>query len=173
MMNFFKNIQVKKGFSLIETIVYIAIFSAFIGALVTFALNINTSRLKTQTMLEVKGQGADLMRILTNSVKNATAINYPGTGLSSGTLSVDMSDTLVNPTIFSGSGEAIYITEGANSAIALTNNEVKVTDLSFTNVSKINTPGVIQIRFTISNTALQTLPEQQYSINFYGTASLR
>lgn len=162
-----------KGFSLIETIVYIAIFSMFIGALVTFTLNINSSRLKSQTMLEVKGQGADLMRILTKTITNATAINYPGTGLDSGTISVNTIDALKTPTIFSGSGEAIYITEGANSALVLTNNKVKVTNLSFTNVSKINTPGLIQIRFTISNTASQKLPEQQYSIDFYGTASLR
>ncbi len=170
MQIFFKN---QKGFSLIEAVVYVAIFSMFIGALVTYMLNINSSRLKSQIMLEVKGQGADLMRILTNSITNATAINYPGTGLASGTLSVNTLDALKNPTIFSGSGEAIYITEGANSAVALTNNKVKVSNLSFANVSKIDTPGIIQIRFTISNTSQKTLPEEQYSIDFYATASLR
>lgn len=163
----------QNGFSLIETIIYIAIFSMFVGALMTFTLNINSSRLHSQIMLEVKGQGSDLMRILTKTITNSTAINYPGTGLSSGTISLNTPDSLKNPTIFSGSGEAVYITEGLNSAVALTNNKVKVTNLSFTNVSKINTPGVIQIRFTISNTASQNLPEQQYSIDFYGTASLR
>lgn len=163
----------KKGFSLIEAVIYIAIFTMFVGALVNFTLNLNTSRLHSQTMLEVKGQGADLMRILTKTITNATAINYPGTGLSSGAISVNLPDASKSPTIFSGSGEAIYITEGANSAVALTNNKVKVTNLSFKNVSKTATPGTIQIRFTISNTANQKLPEQQYAIDFYGTASLR
>ena len=163
----------KNGFTIIETIVYVAIFSLVVGALVTFILNINSSRLRSQTMLEVKGQGADLMRILTTAIKNSTAINSPGTGLSSGVISIETSDPAKNPTIFSANGEAIFITEGSADPIALTNNKVRVTGLVFTNATKIDTPGVVQIRFTIQNTALQTLPEQQYSIDFYGTATLR
>ena len=163
----------KNGFTIIETIVYVAIFSLVVGALVTFILNINSSRLRSQTMLEVKGQGADLMRTLTTAIKNSTAINSPGTGLSSGVISIETSDPAKNPTIFSANGEAIFITEGSADPIALTNNKVRVTGLVFTNATKIDTPGVVQIRFTIQNTAQQTLPEQQYSIDFYGTATLR
>lgn len=174
-MNIFKKQHNKnnKGFSLVEAIIYIAIFTIVLGALITFMLNINSSRLHSQTMLEVKGQGADLLRLITTTIKNSTAINSPGTGISSGVLSLASGDNNKNPTVFSEDGEALYITEGANSALALTNNKVRITNLSFTNVSKTNTKGVIQIRFRIQNTASQTLPEQQYAIDFYGSASIR
>lgn len=162
-----------QGFTLVETIVYIAIFAIVAGALVTFILNINSSRLHSQTMLEVKGHGADLMRTLTTAIKNATAINSPGTGSNSGVLSINTPDVTKNPTVFSANGEALFITEGVNTALALTNNKVKITNLTFTNLTRTGTKGVIQIRFKIQNTAQQTLPEQQYGIDFYGTATLR
>ena len=163
----------QQGFSMIEMIIYIAIFSVLVGALVDFSLNINNSRLHAQMMLEVKDQGADLMRTLTTSIKNATAINTPGAGVSSGVLSLNTSSPSTTPTIFSENGEALFITEGASSAVALTNNKVKITNLTFTNVSKAGTPGIIEIRFTISNTALKTLTSEQYSVDFYGSSAVR
>ena len=163
----------EKGFSMVEMIIYIAIFAIFVGALITFSLNINSSRLRSQMMLEVKDQGADLMRTLTTSIKNATVINNPGTGVSSGVLSINTSNLQTTPTIFSEDGEALYITEGTSSPIALTNNKVKLTNLTFTNVSQSSTPGIIKIRFTISNTASKSSPAEQYSVDFYGSSAVR
>lgn len=170
MNKFFEN---QKGFSIVEMIVYIAIFALFVGALVTFTLNINSSRLHSQIMLEMKDQGADLIRTLTTSIKNATAINTPGTGISSGVLSINTSSPSTTPTVFSEDGEALFVTESTGSAVALTNNKVKITNLTFTNVSRVGTPGIIQIRFTISNTASKTLAAEQYSVNFYGSSAVR
>lgn len=166
-------LQPNKGFSMVETIVYLAIFAMFAGTLVTFVFNLNSSRLHSQIMLEVNDQGASLMRLLTRSIESASAINSPGTGGSSGVLSINTSDPLTTPTVFSEDGETLYITEGASDPVALTNNKVRLTDLNFTNVSRSATPGIIQIRFTIGNTAAKTLAEEQYSASFYGSSSLK
>jgi hypothetical protein len=170
MKTFLKN---QKGFSSIEMIVYIAVFAVFVGTLMSFLLNINNTRMHAQIMLEVNDQGASLMRTLTTTIKGTTAINYPGTGASSGTISVNTTSPGTTPTIFSANGEALFITEGANAAVALTNNKVKITNLTFNNVSRVGTPGTIQIRFTISNTADKLSAYEQYSADFYGSASLR
>lgn len=171
-MDIFYN-NYKKGTSLVEVVIYIALFSIFIGALGSFWLNIIGMRQRSQMMLEINNQGAFLMRVLTSSIKSATAINYPGTGVSSGTLSINTTDTQTTPTVFSENGETLFITEGINPAVALTNNKVKLTNLTFNNVSQPGTPGIIKISFTISNTASTTASYEQYSTNFYGTASLR
>ena len=168
-----KKNNLQKGFSLIEMVIYIAVFAVFVGALITFLLNINSTRLHAQIVLEVNGQGASLMKTLTLAVKSATAINSPGTGVSSGVLSINTANSQTTPTVFSEDGETLYITEGTGTAMALTNNKVKLTDLTFTNVSQAGTPGIIQIRFTISNTASKTSTYEQYSTNFYGSSSLR
>lgn len=166
-------LSLSNGFSMVEMIVYIAIFSMFVGALVTFALNINNSRAHNQIILEAKGQGADLMRRLTTTIEGATLINTPGTGLSSGVLSINTTSSETTPTIFSGNGEVLFITEGVSEPVALTNNKVWVKDLVFTNVSHAGTKGIIQIRFTITNSSAITDPNQQYSINFYGSSAIR
>lgn len=163
----------QKGFSAIEMVIYVAIFAMFVGALVTFLLNIGYTRQHAQIMLEVNDQGASIMRTLTLAIKSATAINTPGTGVSSGVLSINTTSPGTTPTVFSVSGEALFITEGTNPAVALTNNKVKITNLTFYNVSQASTPGTIQIRFTISTTASKVSQYEQYSANFYGTASLR
>ncbi len=167
------NLQANKGFTLIEVMIYVAIFSIVVGTLTTFALSMNSSRLRAQVMLEVNGQGASIVRTITQTVRNSTAITAPSAGNTAGALTLATSVSGTNPTSFSVTGETLYMTEGALSTVALTNNKVKLTNLVFTNLSRASTPGVVQMRFTLSNTASTTRVEQQYSVDFYGTAARR
>lgn len=161
--------QRHSGFTLIETLIYIAIFSMLVGAFATFALSINSSRLRTQDILEVNEQGAGLVRIITQSIRNTETIGTPSVGESGEMLIVGESD----PTIFSLNNGTMFVEEGTSPAIALTNNKVKVSNLVFSNLSRPLTPGVVQIRFTLSNIPSSTQGGRQYSVDFYGTAAIR
>ncbi|MEI6843152.1 MAG: type II secretion system protein [bacterium] len=167
------SIQKNSGFTLIETIIYVAIFGMVIVGLAEFALSLNSYRMRTQVMLEVSDQGASLVRTITQSVRNGTAINSPVVGNSAGVLSIATASSSTNPTTFSASGEVLYMVEGTSSAVALTNNKVKVSNLVFSNTSRPATHGTVLVRFTLSNTASTTRAEEQYSVNFYGTATIR
>src|SRR5512133_191671 len=50
----------KTGFTLIETLIYVLIFSMMVGVLAGFASNLETFHLRTQVMLEVHDQGSSL-----------------------------------------------------------------------------------------------------------------
>ncbi len=167
------NLQPSRGFTLIETLIYVVIFSMVVGTLIAFALSMNSSRLRAQVMLEVNGQGTSMVRTITQAVRNSTGINAPTAGNTTSSLALATGVSGTNPTVFSVAGETLYVTEGTGSPIALTNNKVKVTNLVFTNLSRASTPGVVQARFTLSNTASATRVEQQYSVDFYGTAGIR
>ncbi len=160
------------GFTLIETIIYVAIFSIFIMALVSFTSTIHTSRKHSQLVLEVNDQGSRIVRILTSSIHNAKSVNTPNISSNSTILSLEMASPDINPTIFSVGGAGIlYITEGSNDAIPITNNRVLIKDLSFSNYSQSSTREVLNFNFSLGNMA--TTSSDSYSNNFYGSAALR
>lgn len=168
-----KNILTKQGMTLIETLIYVAIFSIFIVALASFAININSSRISGQIIFDVNDQGSQVINVITQSLRNASTTTIPAIGTSSSTLSITTTVPAQNPTIFSLINGVLYIKEGANNSVALTNNKVTVSNLVFSDLSQPLKPKTVQIRFKISNSASSTKPEEQYSLNFYGSGSLR
>jgi type II secretory pathway pseudopilin PulG len=166
-------LKTNKGFTLVETLVYTAIFVIMVGGIATFATNIQSSRLRMQTLLEVNDQGNSIVRTIGQAIRNADSINSPTIGSNDSSLDLATLDIGTNPTNIYQTGETLYITEGGNDPVALSNNKVQVTNLTFSNLSRPSTPGVIQFRFTLKNTASAIKAEQQYSVDFYGTASIR
>jgi len=164
----------QKGFSLIEAIIYTAIFSTFIMGFSAFINNLRSERLHTQSMIEIHDQGTRLIHIITGTVRNARTINAPGTGQNGTILSVTTVDPATDPTIFSvTSGGVLTMKEGTGATIPLTNNKVSVSNLSFENFSQAATPGVIKIRFTLGNGAESQRSQEKYSLDFYGSAAIR
>ena len=163
----------QKGLTLIETLVYVAIFSMFVVTLSSFSDQINSARLRNQTILEINYQGTRIIQDINSTIRNAVSINDPVITNSGATLSLETLDPSTNPTVFSVATGTVYIQEGTNDPIALTNDRVEVTDLIFSNMSRVGTPGTIRIRFTLKNSDIHIKPEEQYTKDFYGSASIR
>lgn len=168
-----KIIKNKNGFSLIETIIYVAIFSVFIIALVSFGSSMTASRLHNQTVLEINDQGAKIMKTITQVLRNANNVNSPSISNTASSLSVATGVPATNPTIFSENGGILYVAEGAGGQIALTNNKVIVSNLLFSNFSRPGTPNIIKISFTLTSVASSSSPGGSYSFVFNGSAGLR
>lgn len=168
-----KNNLQKRGLTLIETLVYVAIFSMFVVTMASFSDQINSARLRSQTILEINYQGSRIVQDINSTIRNAVSINDPVITNSGTSLSVETVNPVHNPTIFTVATGTLYMQEGTNDLIALTNNRVEVTDLIFSNMSRVGTPGTIRIRFTLKNSDTYTKPEEQYTKDFYGSASIR
>lgn len=162
-----------KGFSLVEVIIYMAIFIILAGGFETFIGTIRTEYLHAQTMLEVHDQGAQVIHVMAGTIRNARAITAPGTGSSGATLTVTTADSATNPTIFAVSGGVLTMKEGTGAAVPLTNDRVSVSSLSFANLSRSATPGVVRIRMTLGNGIESQHSEEVYSLDFYGSAAIR
>jgi prepilin-type N-terminal cleavage/methylation domain-containing protein len=160
------------GFTLIETLVYIAIFSIFIGSLVSFLNLMTTSRINNQITLEINNQGNDLIRIITQSIRNADSINSPSISNTSSSLELLTSNPTTSTTVFSESGGILYMTEGTESPIALNNNNVNISNLVFSNLSRSGTSGSIQVRFTLSS-MISNSSTISGSVNFYGSGTIK
>jgi prepilin-type N-terminal cleavage/methylation domain-containing protein len=72
-----------------------------------------------------------------------------------------------------GTVPALQIKEGAGAVVPLTNDNVAVSGLTFKNLSRSGTPGVVQVSFTISRVNTNGRNEFEYQKTFTTTVALR
>jgi prepilin-type N-terminal cleavage/methylation domain-containing protein len=167
----------KRGFTLIEVILYITIFAMIIGAIAGLTIPTVSQRQKNEVITAVNYQGEAVLSLMSQSVHQASSINAPSLGASSSALSLVMPTQSVNPTIFSsyndGATTHLEISQG-NPAVNsyLTNSHVILSNLTFNNLGLSGTKGSILISFTLSYTSSSPLEEFSYQKTFSGASSI-
>ncbi len=167
------NFSNRRGFTLIELLLYVSISAVLLLVISVFLSSLLQSRIKNQTIAEVEQQGLQVMQLITQTARNADNINSPSQGGSASSISLHFLDLSKDPTIFDNNNGIIRIKEGGGAAINLTNNRVTVSSLSFQNLSRNNTPGIIRISFILSHVNPAGRNEYEYSKIFISSASLR
>lgn len=167
----------QNGFTLIELLIYVAIFATMIGAVVGLALSATAERVNSQIAADLNYQGEAAIALITQTVRQASAINSPTTGDSATTLSLSMANSTVNPTVFDAAADAnttrLRMSEGAPAIVSsLSNGHVRVVNLSFTNMSLNATKGSVLIKLTLKYQSASDRRELQYSKTFYGAATI-
>ena len=167
------NLQANQGFTLIELLLYVAISSVILLVISLFLQTLLESRIKNQTIAEVEQQGLQVMQIITQAARNAEAITSPALGASASTLSLDVITGTNDPTMFDVSSGIMRITEGAGSAVSLTNSRITASSLSFSNLSRASTPGTVRIQFTLTHVNPEGRNEYNFAKTFTSSATLR
>lgn len=168
-----KNTFIKNGFTLVELLLYAAVVSTAVLALSALLLINLQAQIKNQTIAEVNQQGTQVMQIITQAIRNSEGITSPVAGASSSSLSLDVVLGASDPTVFDLSSGTVRITEGAESAIPLTNSSVAVSALNFQNLSRSGTFGTVRVQFTITHVNPEGRNEYDYSRDFVGSATVR
>ena len=117
-----ENINNKKGFTLVELILYVAIGSIVLLVITSFFQTNLSSRAKIKAISEVDQQGTQIMQTIVQTILNAEDINSPSIGTSASSLSLDVVEVANNPTIFNNISTYIYLSEGVITPIALNSN---------------------------------------------------
>jgi len=174
-----KKILPKKdgGFTLIEVVLYLAIFAAVVGAIVGLAILTISQREKNEVITSVNYQGEAVLGLVEQTIHESSAINTPALGGSSSALSLTMPSASINPTIFSsyndGSTIHLEISQGSPAVNSyLTNSHVVISNLTFSNEGFTGTNGSILISFTLSYESASSLEEFTFQKTFYGAASI-
>jgi len=165
--------QSRRGFTLIELILYVALAAAMILSVSVFLSAMLQSRVRNQTVSEVEGQGIQVMQRILQAVRSSEAVNSPEAGLSDSSLSLDVLTSVLDPTVFDISLGSIRMQEGSEDPIPLTSSRVIVTDLIFRNLSRSGTPGIIRVQFTLTHLNQEGRYEYDYSKVFGGSGVLR
>jgi prepilin-type N-terminal cleavage/methylation domain-containing protein len=162
----------KKGFTLIEFLIYISILASILVLMVGFFWNIIFGNIKETSYQEVQQNGRFALTKMFQEIRKATKINAPSPGSSANFLSLAMTDPDLNPTVFRLKDGKLTISQGGNPAIELTTDRVIVANLLFTNLSYEDTPGTIRIEIEISYLNPSGRSEYEASINLKSTVSL-
>jgi len=138
----------KKGFSLVELIIYIAIIGVVMGSYVSFMLNVSSVRSKTFVVHEVSENARLVLETIKYDIKVADDIVAPTEGNSASSLELNMPNTADN-TVYSLTGNIVNQTIGVNPSTPLTSSKVKVTSLVFENLTKQGKKENIRITLTL------------------------
>jgi Tfp pilus assembly protein PilW len=138
----------QRGFSLIEIILYISLSGIILFTTAVTFISVLDARTKNQTIAIVDQEGAKAMSIITQTVRNANAINSPTAGNSASTLSVNTGSS--DPKVFTLTNGAITMQEGGGEAVALTSSLVTISNLNFRNLSGTSSPGNVDVTFTVA-----------------------
>jgi type II secretory pathway pseudopilin PulG len=166
-----------KGFTLIETLIYIAIIGGVVATFVTFSLTVSDARNKTYVVQEVQGNTRTALNLITQRIHAATKINTSTSvfGTDPGTLSLAMASSTLNPTIINLTADdgQLQIKEGTGSAVAITSDELKVTNLVFYDLTATSTRENVQIGMTVEFNNPSSDAEFNASQTVTTTASVR
>lgn len=162
------------GFTLLEIIVSLTIFSLILLAIVSFLISMNNSILKAKAGREVSENAQKAMREITYEIRSARGVYTPTTTESQ--LSLETSSYLpagedTTYIDFFLCGSAICMKKESQDPFALTSSSVNVTDLSFTQVSTGTSPSIL-ISMTLNYAGSGIGPDTS-SITLTSTASLR
>lgn len=163
----------KKGFTLLEMLLYAVTISFVIGSMSVFLLVISENRVKNTTISEVEQQGQFVMNLITQEIRNAEAVTVPTAGSSGASLTLDVFDVADDPVIFSILGTALQMTEAGGGAIDLTSDRLEISGLSFEHLTNSIDHSSVQIEFTLTHINPLGRQEWNYEKTFTTTATLR
>jgi hypothetical protein len=138
------------GYTLMELVLYISLSAMMLFVISTMMFNFFEARIKNQTISEVAGEGVQVIQVINEAISDATSVNSPTVGSNNTVLSLNVSDPLKSPTVFSLSGGEVIMTEGLNPPVTLTNNlQTNVSNILFENLSRSLTTDSIGFSFSI------------------------
>lgn len=139
------------GYTLIELLLYVAILGMLLGSVVAFLGTVTEARVKGQTIAEVNEQGTAAIDYITRTIRNATSISAPAAGGAAATsLTLVVPTAGLSPTVFSLNGASLQVKEGTAATVTLTGSDIEISNLSFKNLTRPGTTGIVQTSFTVS-----------------------
>lgn len=163
-----------KGFSLIEMLVYITIFSIIFFTISSFFIWVIKGNIKNRAIQEVLDNGRLAMETITYEIREAKSIYTPTT--TSSQLSLETTKYL--PDGESASYIDFYLCDNkicfkkeSQEPVAITSDRIVVNNLSFTLIG--DGPSFVKINLDISFKNPDNRPEYQASVNLKSAASLR
>lgn len=165
-----------KGFTLVETIIYIAIISGVLLTFVSFSWNISNAKNKVRAQTEVQANIRIALNMIAQKIQSAASVSTTQSvfNVDPGVLYLNMNSSTLNPTIFSLSSDngQLQIKEGNYTTSTVTTAQVGVTNLIFTNLSVSSTKENVGINMGVSFDASSDV-SYRYSQSLQTAVSVR
>lgn len=166
------NIQKKNGYSIVEILVYLAIFTTMSIMVINYFIVVLGSLHTTRANRDLLESGATSMERIAREVRQADSVDIVNSTLSSspGALQLNSTDSSGNPMIikFSVTNGALNLYEDGSLIGNLLSENISVTTLVFRRIVTANGEAV-KIELTLQSTD----SDDSQSENFYNTIILR
>lgn len=137
------------GFTLIETLIYIALFALIMGSGVAASFYIIDSAEKEKTSINAIADAQFFLRKMDWALTGVDAVNFPPSGASGFSLSVNKHGFSSNPVIIDALSGHARVAVGLGSPIELTGDRVTIANLLFQNIPATSPkPAAIKATFT-------------------------
>ncbi len=161
------------GYTLIETLLFIAGSGIVILSLSVMLSLLLQSRVQHGVITEVESTGERVSHLISQSIRSAADITTPLSAATSSTLSLVTHTSSTTPTVFEYVNNAILLTEGTGPALPLISSRIRISDLIFMRTTATSTLENIRFSFRLSHTNPSERNEYAYTQTFWGSASLR
>lgn len=166
-----------QGFTLIETLIYLAIIGAVVASFVSYSLSITGSRSKAYVAQETQANARAAINLITQKIRMSDGIDIGASTLDvdPGILSLTTASTTLNPMIFKLDVDdgVLQLSQGGGDFISVTSNEVKIVNLVFSNPSPSDERASIRIDMTVDFNNPSGDVEFNYSKTFQTTVGIR
>ncbi len=172
--------KTNNGFSLIEVLIYLGLFSLIMSGIIISAFQIFQGSGRTQTKIAVQEEGNFLLakiNWIATGLQPFGGITTPALSASGPTLAVIKTDPLVpNPVCLTLNSGKIQFKKDGTSCSSLTgfsdlnNSNVTVNSLTFDHQGSSGGPEYVKVTFSLSS---KTASGQSYSQDFTTTKYLR
>jgi prepilin-type N-terminal cleavage/methylation domain-containing protein len=140
----------QKGFTLVELLLYLAIFSMVMTGMISYVMSVSMARSKNEVIESGQANIRYALSPIRENIRACDAVVTPSDGVSSNQLVLDMPGTTANITFSVVSGRLVMSQTGY-SDIYLTDNRLQVTSLVFTNTASVSKRDNINIQLSVAS----------------------
>lgn len=140
----------RKGFTLVEMLIAIAIFTVIAIAFIGILSAVTQVQVQSSSSAVVNQESQFLLAKLQYYIQTASIVDMP-TSTPTSTLTLDVATSSLDPTVITLASGTVYLAQpGGGTLQPLTSNQVTVSNLSFTRLA--NPPGhdAVSISYTIA-----------------------
>lgn len=142
----------RKGFTLVESLVYSVLLAIFIGSTFIISTQILENSRKDRSKLEVSDEAEFIIKKIEWLLTGTSTTTLPAAGATGTMLKVQKYGFTSNPLEFRLSGENAELKHGSGPFIRLNNTRVKVTELTFQHTrDDTNEQSLIKVTVTTEN----------------------
>ncbi len=146
-----------RGFTLIEVIIYLALFSVIIGGAMSGVYQLVQSNDANAQKIIVEQEGNFLLRKIDWALSNVANVTVPAEAASGQTLKIDKVNYTQNPIEFNLAGSNLELKKGGGSAVALNSSYTLLSDLLFEHLPPSGAkPAAIKTSFKLNGQSFST-----------------
>jgi len=145
------------GFTLLETVIYIALLSIIISAVLGSVYQIIEGSDKINSKINTEAEAHFLLRKIEWALTGISAVNLPVLASTGTTLSVNKVDFSGNPLIFDFNSGNVRLSRGGAAPIILNSGNVTIGDVQFHHVASSGfSPEAVGVSFKVNGNPYST-----------------